>query len=137
MTRFGRRTTAATDPPAYASAQEARADFVRNLPSLCEVCAYEPKVVSDWDRTGYAQFDIHHIVPQREGGSHFYGNLALLCANCHRLADALWADGGAPRHRSEFLQEYRLMRRDPDRFVAIQTKRAHNARHTMVPEVAR
>lgn len=31
--------------------------------------------------------DVHHITPRRDGGTDEMHNLAVLCPNCHRMAD--------------------------------------------------
>jgi len=50
--------------------------------ALCQGCGFSPKVPS--------QLDVHHLRPLADGGERLTGlqDLAVLCANCHRLAHA-------------------------------------------------
>jgi hypothetical protein len=53
----------------------ARLTALGAFPHKCILCGFDAVV------------DVHHIIPQREGGTNDLTNLAVLCPNHHRLAD--------------------------------------------------
>jgi Rad3-related DNA helicase len=57
-----------------------RVKALKHFGHECMSCGFKPKVVS--------QLDVHHLFPLRDGGERLTGieDLAVLCANCHRLA---------------------------------------------------
>ena len=57
-----------------------RQNALRHYGKVCMVCGFVPRVDS--------QLDVHHLHPLADGGERYTGitDLAVLCANCHRLA---------------------------------------------------
>jgi 5-methylcytosine-specific restriction endonuclease McrA len=57
-----------------------RQNALRHYGKICMVCGFMPRVDS--------QLDVHHLHPLADGGERFTGltDVAVLCANCHRLA---------------------------------------------------
>ena len=57
-----------------------RKNALRHYGKICMVCGFVPRVDS--------QLDVHHLHPLADGGERYTGltDLAVLCANCHRLA---------------------------------------------------
>ena len=50
-----------------------RSRAVKAYGDKCELCGYA------------ATFDVHHIVPKRDGGPYEINNLMIVCPNCHAL----------------------------------------------------
>jgi 5-methylcytosine-specific restriction endonuclease McrA len=59
---------------------------------ICEACGYTPP-----PRLSRAIMEAHHIQRVADGGTHSEDNLIVLCANCHRIAHALFPCVGAYR----------------------------------------
>ena len=57
-----------------------RKEALKRYGNECMCCGFHPKVIS--------QLDVHHLFPLSEGGERLtsISDLAVLCANCHRLA---------------------------------------------------
>ena len=57
-----------------------RQNALRHYGKVCMVCGFVPRVDS--------QLDVHHLHPLADGGERYTGltDLAVLGANCHRLA---------------------------------------------------
>jgi Rad3-related DNA helicase len=57
-----------------------RRNALRHYGKVCMACGFQPRVDS--------QLDVHHLYPLADGGERFTAitDVAVLCANCHRLA---------------------------------------------------
>lgn len=62
--------------PEYARNRQHRYERARGR---CEGCG---------DAVGPGEWDCHHVVSVRKGGTHAIGNLRILCKGCHKVAHA-------------------------------------------------
>lgn len=110
--------------PYFRSMREARAYFSRSGITGCEVCGWRSPFIPP--REGAPKqllplLAIHHIVPRSAGGEEWLGNLAVLCANCHRISHVVWGHSdreayGGPEGRDSFLTAMRHLLADPERW---------------------
>lgn len=62
---------------------------------VCQICGYyHPKINTyynntfqgwrvDMDDPNLREFEVHHIIPKKDGGTNHMANLVLICYKCH------------------------------------------------------
>lgn len=88
----------------------ARFQRMRAETEECEACGWRPPATC----AGLGLFNVHHVVPQSDGGTHASANLVVICANCHLVTHSYLRPhrSTGPRTRDALLRALRGLMSD-------------------------